>query len=448
MATAAPPFLEEIEEPPIPHPGEADPWLWCLVIPALFAVLASIRLTTPTTPFFDEVHYLPAAREFLKIGELGGARLLNPEHPMLGKQLIALGIHLLGDNPLGWRVAPLIAGAFALGAGMRALWHTSLDRFATIAFGVLLATGFPLFVHARIAMLDIFMVAFLALAAWQFAAAIREPETGRWRLAITGVALGLAMGSKWNAVPLAMAPGLTFFAARLSAGRRRLIFSRRGVPVPGISLAEAFVWLGIVPLTIYAATFAPGYWLGTTMHPSPLVTKGLIGFHAQILDLQSQVLMPHTYQSTWPQWVTNTRGIWYLYEFVDNAQRGVLLIGNPLTMLVGLPALVWCLIAGLYRMDWPRIAVVVGYGVALGLWLIAPKPVQFYYHYTIPSVFLLAALALALSDLRQREKLRWISLAVPTGSVALFAVFFPILTAAELEGPMSFAQWAWLSGWR
>ena len=331
---------------------------------------------------------------------------------------------------------------------MRALWHTSLDRYATLSFGVLLATGFALFVHARLAMLDIFMVAFLCLAAWQFAAAIREPERGRWRLALCGIALGLAMGSKWNAVPLAMVPGLTFFAARLSAGRRRLVFSRRGVPVPGISLAEAFAWLGVVPLAVYAATFAPGYWLSTQELGSPLVTDGLVGLHGRILDLQAQVLMPHTYQSTWGQWITNTRGIWYLYEFTDNAQRGVLLIGNPLTMLLGLPALVWCLISGLYRMDWPRLSVVVGYGVALGFWLIAPKPVQFYYHYTIPSVFLLAALALSLSDLRERRALRWMSIAVPAGSLAMFAVFFPLLTAAELEGPMSFAWWAWLDGWR
>ena len=448
MATAPSSLAQADNEPLPPVQGDDDPWVWCLLIPALFALLGAIRLTVPSQPYFDEVHYLPAAREFLKLGEFAGARYLNPEHPLLGKELIALGIWALGDNPLGWRVPSLIAGTIAMGASMRALWHASRERYATIAFGVLLATGFALFVHARLAMLDIFMVAFLALAAWQFAAAIREPETGRWRLALTGAALGLAMASKWNAVPIAMVPGLTFFAARLSAGRRRLIFSQRGVPVPGISLAEAFVWLGIAPLAVYAMTFAPGYWLGEPLRPSPLASEGLIAFHGQILDLQAQVLMPHTYQSTWPQWVTNTRGIWYLYEFTDNAQRGVLLIGNPVTMLLGLPALVWCLLSGLYRMNWPRLAVVVGYGVALGFWLIAPKPVQFYYHYTIPSVFLLAALALALSDLRERDKLRWISLAVPAASLGVFAVFFPILTAAPLDGPMSFAQWTWLTGWR
>ena len=427
------------------HPR--DPWVWSLVIAAIFGALASIRLTTPSTPYFDEIHYLPAARDLLEVWRGGDAQYINREHPLLGKTLIAVGMALFGDNPLGWRIMPLLFGVIAVGASLRAFWHASGDRFATAAFGVLLVTGFHLFVHARIAMLDIFMAAFLALAAWQFTAAMREPETGRWRLALTGIALGLAMGAKWNAVPLAMAPGLAFFAARLSAGRRRLFTSRRGIPVPGVSLVEAFLWLGIVPLGVYALTFAPGYWLETPYHASPLATGGIIAFHGEILALQQQVLEPHAYQSTWPKWVTNTRGIWYLYENVDGAQRGVLLIGNPLTMLLGLPALLWCLITGLYRGDWAKIGIFAGFAVSLGLWLIAPKPVQFYYHYVMPSIFLLAALALALSELRHAGW-KWWAYGALAGSVALFVLFFPILSAGALDNAMSFTNWAWISGWR
>lgn len=430
---------------PPQHPR--DPWVWCLATAALFAVLASIRLTTPSIPFFDEIHYLPAARDLLAVWNGEDASYINREHPLLGKVLIALGMAVAGDNPLGWRIMPLAFGTIAIGASMRAFWHASEDRFATIAFGVLLVTGFHLFIHARIAMLDIFMAAFLALAAWQFAAAIREPETGRWRLALTGIAIGLALGAKWNAVPLAMAPGLAFFAARLSAGRRRLFTSRRGVPVPGVSLLEAALWLGIVPLAVYALTFAPGYWLETPYHTSPLARDGLIAFQFEMLDLQRQVIEPHSYQSNWPQWVTNTRAIWYFYGVSDGAQRGVMLIGNPLTMLLGLPALLYCLIVGLYRGNWTKLAVFTGYAVSLGLWLIAPKPVQFYYHYVMPSVFLLAALALSLSDLRAAGW-KWWAYGGLAASAALFALFFPILTAGALENSMSFTNWAWIAGWR
>ncbi|HSJ77144.1 MAG TPA: phospholipid carrier-dependent glycosyltransferase, partial [Erythrobacter sp.] len=249
-------------------------------------------------------------------------------------------------------------------------------------------------------------------------------------------------------IPLAVLPGLAFFAARLAAGRRRLLLSRRGAPVPGITLVEAFVWLGITPLAVYALTFVPGYWLGEYLRPSPLAAQGLIGLHGEMLALQKQVLDPHPYQSTWPQWVLNTRAIWYLYEVADGAQRGVLLIGNPLTMLLGLPALSWCLVIGAWRGDWAKLGVVIGYAAALGLWIIAPKAVQFYYHYFVPHFFLLAALALALSDLRRAVWGKWLAWGTLAVSAGLFAVFYKVLAAAPLEGVNSFLKWTWLAGWR
>jgi dolichyl-phosphate-mannose-protein mannosyltransferase len=430
-----------------PPPRPRDPLAWIAALTGLFALLTGWRLGIPSIEYFDEVHYVPAAREILALIEGGHGAYRNREHPLLAKELIALGMAVFGDNPLGWRVVPWLAGVLAYFAALRALWHASRDRFATLAFAVLLATGFHLFIHARIAMLDMVMIAALASAAWNFAAACAQPEQGRWRLALTGIALGCALGAKWNAIPLAMMPGITFFLARLAAGRRRLFLSRRGAPVPGITLVEAFVWLGIVPLAVYAATFIPGYWLAEYLHPSPLAEKGLIGLHREIFELQSQLMTPHRYMSQWPQWVLNTRGIWYLYEVVDGAQRGVLLVGNPLTMWLGLPALAWCLAAGVWRREPARLAAALGYAASLGLWLVAPKPVQFYYHYFAPSFFLLAALALACSDLRRLPYGTWIACAIPAASAAVFAFFFPIIAALPLKGPNSFVTWMWLAGW-
>lgn len=354
---------------------------------------------------------------------------------------------LLGDNPLGWRIMPWLCGVLAYFAAIRALWHASHDRFATLAFAVLLATGFSLFIHARIAMLDMPMVAGLAVAAWQFAAACAQPEQGRWRLALTGLAIGLALGAKWNAIPLAMVPGIAFFIGRALAGRRRLFLSRRGAPVPGITLVEAFLWLGIVPLAVYAATFLPGYWLAEPLHPSPLAEQGLIGLHREILSLQSGLKTPHRYMSTWDQWVLNTRGIWYLYEPVDGAQRGVLLVGNPLTMWLGLPALAWCLARGVWTRNWARIGAALGYAISLGLWVVAPKPVQFYYHYLVPSFFLIAALTLTCSDLRRVPYAGWLAWIIPAASVAIFAWFFPIIAALPLAGETAFMRWMWIAAW-
>lgn len=431
----------------LPPARPRDPLGWVLAMTGLFALLAGWRLAIPSILYFDEVHYVPAAREFLSLIQTGAGEYRNREHPLLAKELIALGMLVFGDNPLGWRIVPWASGVLAFFAALRALWHASHDRYATLAFGLLLATGFPLFIHSRIAMLDIVMASALAVAAWQFAAACAQPEQGRWRLALTGIAIGCALGAKWNAIPLAMVPGITFFIARALAGRRRLLLSRRGAPVPGITLVEAFVWLGIVPLAVYAATYVPGYWWADAAHPSPLAKQGLIGLHREMFELQSQLKTPHRYMSQWSQWVLNTRGIWYLYEEVDGAMRGVLLVGNPLTMWLGLPALAWCLVEGVWQRNWARLAAALGYAAALGLWVIAPKPVQFYYHYLVPSFFLLAALALACSDLRRLPKGEWLAGGVLAGALLVAAYFFPIIAALPIAGPDAYLDWMWLKGW-
>lgn len=203
------------------------------------------------------------------------------------------------------------------------------------------------------------------------------------------------------------------------------------------------MWLGALPLAIYALTFLPAYHFRDT----PFAVHGLIDFHREMYALQTQVLDPHPYQSNWPDWVLNLRAIWYLYEPVDGAQRGVLLVGNPLTMLLGIPALIWCALTGFGHKHWARVAVVIGYMASLGLWLFAAKSVQFYYHYFLPHLFLLGALALALDALWQGGRRKLVML-VLAGSLGFFAYFYPILSAAPLEGPQSFLNWSWITGWR
>jgi len=309
--------------------------------------------------------------------------------------------------------------------------------------GLFAGTNFLLFVHARIAMLDIFMAAFVMVALWMCAAAVREPEKARLCLALAGAAMGAAMAAKWNAIPLAVLPGLAFFVARLAAVRRRLLLSRRGWPVPGISLAEAFVWLGLVPLAVYTLSFWPFLFYSNV----PGNASGLISLHAYMLELQTQVFQPHPYQSVWWQWIGNLRTIWYLYEEVDGAQRGVMLIGNPLTMLAGLLALSWCAWAAWAQRRRDAMAAVVLFVASLALWVVAPKPVQFYFHYLLPGCFLSYALALGVERLWQSGE-RLVPAALVLGAAGLFAYWFPVLTAAPLEGPQSFLQWAWFEGWR
>ena len=424
----------------LPQPAaQRDPLPWLLAITAAFFALALYRLAIPSKPMFDEIHYLPAARRLIDL-----TRRFNPEHPLLAKEMIALGIRALGDNAFGWRVSSAVLGAIGLFSASRALWWASGSRSAALLFAVLLATDFVWFILSRIAMLDMTMLAMMALAFWQWALAFRKG--GRVHLALCGLFLGLSLGAKWNGAPLLVAPGLLFAWDRWRALRRRsdarLLTATDAAPVRGVSLLEAAVWLGLWPAIVYLATFAPAFFYKV----QPLTLQGLIPWQGYMLQLQDSVVKPHTYMSRWWQWVFNIRPIWFLYENVDGAQRGVLMLGNPFTMLAGLPALVFCLWDGV-RGDRLRLGIALLYALAVGFWALNGKPVQFYYHYALASMFLVAALAVVLAEWWDAGR-RWPVFLAGGIALILFAGFYPILAAAPLPRANSYIDYTWLKSWR
>jgi dolichyl-phosphate-mannose--protein O-mannosyl transferase len=421
--------------------SQRDPLGWTILIALAFLALCLHRLGIPSRIYFDETHYVPAARKLLALTRA------NPEHPMLSKEAIAAAIALFGDTPLAWRIPSVVMGTLGLFAIGRALWWASLRRFAALAGTVLVATGFLWFIQSRVAMLDMIMAGLGMTALWFFAAATRLPaRQARWRLAATGLCLGLALGAKWSIAPVAALLGASFLILRLRAHGERFLLDSDSGPVRGISLIEAAFWLGSVPLAVYWLTYLPAFfYIKDAIDPwSP------IAWHRYMLQLQDSVTKLHPYRSVWYQWIVDWRAIWYLYEPIDGAQRGIVLIGNPFSMLAGLPAVLWCLWAGIRRNRDDALACALLYLATLGMWIVSGKPIQFYYHYLLPSVFLLACLALALDALWERGgRWRWLPLGALAVSAGMFAYFYPIISAAELHnGKQSYVQWMWLKSWR
>jgi len=397
-----------------------------LLIGALAQALFAWRVTDPAKPYFDEVHYLPAARTLWSL-----AAPANMEHPLLGKLLIGLGMRIAGDGPLGWRLLSTVAGTATV-LGVFAILWLGLGRLRPAVLGSLFATlGFTVFVQARIAMLDGFMAAFVVAGLACLLWAMRGRRAwGRWTAG--AVLLGLATATKWTAAP---------YVAFAAAG---FLLLARHHPArwAGISRIAAVAVLGTVSILTYFLTFAPAFFYAR----DPLTLATLIPFQGEILALQRQVLPPHTYQSDWWSWPLMIRPIWYLYEPVDGVMRGVLLLGNPAIMWGGLVAVAACGWAWLRRRDTAA-------GVAAGLWLagfgvwaVIPKSLGFFYYYYLPGIWLCIALAVAFD--RWRDRLKGWDEAYLAMVAVLFARFYPIISAAALsDGPQSFRRWMWFPTW-
>jgi dolichyl-phosphate-mannose-protein mannosyltransferase len=104
---------------------------------------------------FDETYYIKAARKML-VGEAS-----NNEHPPLAKAFFMLGIILFGDNPLGWRIFPIIASSISLvlvyGIAFLLCGKKSASFFASLLF----ATDIMAFNIGQIAILDALSILFV-----------------------------------------------------------------------------------------------------------------------------------------------------------------------------------------------------------------------------------------------------------------------------------------------
>ncbi|MBB5699500.1 phospholipid carrier-dependent glycosyltransferase [Sphingomonas yantingensis] len=394
------------------------PRLICLIIAAAASLLFALHLDRPGKPVFDEVHYVPAARAMLALDHPA-----NTEHPPLAKELIAVGLGVFGDNPIGWRAMPLLAGAATVAAGF-AFLILLFGSVRTALFGALfVAINQTVFVQARVAMLDGFLGAFViaGLAATIWAA--RAPTGARAaRAALAGLLLGAGVAVKWAAAPYVALACL----AILASGRQR--------PVAGLSAA---IVLGLVAVAAYFATFVPTFFY---TH-DPVVPSDLLALQQRMYAAQTQVLQAHPYQSDWWSWPLMLRPIWYFYELDAGVQRGVLLIGNPAIMWGGLVAILACLWAR------GRHAIIGGLWVfSILIWAAIPKSLGFYYYYHLSGIFAALACAAGLSLLPPR--LRWIEPAFAALAVALFLYFYPIISGGALSDPQDFNRWMWSDSWR
>ncbi|MBO9713680.1 MAG: phospholipid carrier-dependent glycosyltransferase [Sphingomonas sp.] len=425
-----------------------------LLIGLAAELLFAVRIGWPTHLFFDEVHYVPAAQNLLDLSEPR-----NIEHPLLGKELIALGMAIFGDDPYGWRLVPSLFGSATVVAGFAFVWLLTRRMRPAVIAALLLVLNQLLFIQARIAMLDVFLVAFLCWAMVLLLRAMHGPaKQVLWRWIAGSALLGLAVAVKWAAVPYVAFAGMAFIVLRIGEhwevsprGFGDSFAKALGAALaakdhrrwPGLPTIRALLIMAAVSIPLYFLTFLPAFFY----ERDPMTLARLIPFQGEMYALQTQVLAHHTYQSDWWSWPLMIRPIWYFYELDDGAQRGVLLIGNPAIMWGGLVAVLACFWAGLRDGAAKPLAMALLWTASVAIFIVIPKSLGFYYYYYPSAIFLCFALALAFDHYEAGHRRYWAEwfLAV---SFLLFLYFYPILSSMPLSDTMAFEKWTWFNSWR
>lgn len=417
------------------------PWVVPGLCLAAALVLYLTRLDRPSSYVFDETYHAYTAGRLLagdrdaylwstEAPREGSAYTWN--HPPAGLWLIAGGIALWGERGLGWRFASAVFGV--LGAALAYLLALRLSgrrSAAELTLALLLLEGLW-FVQSRVGMLDIFVAVFVLAALLAFHEYLNgRREAGyRWLLA-TGLSLGLAMATKWNAAYPSLAVGLVALGTAVSrhppADRPRAI-------------GAVLLALVLLPVVVYLAAYLPFFATGHTAGQFVELHRGMLQYHSALRETHSQ-------QSRWWEWPLLLQPVWYHVDYGRGTVANVYAQGNPALVWLFVPAAVWVVVRWWRERRAASAILAIGFFGQWLPWALVPRPGFFYYF--LPAVpFGVLAVSVAVSGLWEGNRAGRL---VALGYVALvalaFAFFHPIYAGVPLTTE-AFSLRAWLPGWR
>jgi len=168
----------------------------CLLLIAILLLHFTI-IMQPAEPLFDEIHYIEDGRHIIE-----GDGTNRVEHPPLAKLILVGGMHLFGDNPLGWRFFPIIFGAAGIIFMYLICRRLNLSKKVSYLATFLMAIENLSFVQGGIAMLDVFSITLMLASFWLY---LKE------RYVMSGVVVGLSALTKLSGALAIVVIGLHWF---------------------------------------------------------------------------------------------------------------------------------------------------------------------------------------------------------------------------------------------
>ena len=509
-------------------------WWGPIVAMLIGGVVRVWNVGTPASLVFDESYYVKQAYSMTQYGvelyvdpalqgttpnvmfEAGTLDVFTTAgdlvvHPPLGKWLMAMGQVAFGaQNSYSWRATAVVAGMLSiLIVGRLALRLTGSAYYATLAAGLLAFEGTHV-VESRTGILDIFLTLFVvgALACLvadrsagraKLAAALsHEVGTeasalgpyigGRWWRVGAGVLLGMAVATKWSALPFIATFGIMTVLWDMNA-RRGAGISRWFAGTLSRDAVPAFVSIvgtaPVVYLLSWSGWFASSLGWGRhwadehptvgidSLIPSPL--RSLIHYHEEMWRVTSSVTTSHPYATKPLGWFFQERPtLFFLRQTTEGAPGCAAGGGGPcMEMVTSLGTLsIWY--AGVVAVvvlsvlwiadrqghsrlrlqpDWTLGASLSGILAGYVPWfLVGERTIYSFYTVTfVPWVVLCIVVALHRFEGPSSTTLRYrlarsLGVALLVTSMVLLAWFWPVLTGQKLTHTEWLAH-MWLSTW-
>ena len=429
-------------------------------------VLYDEQDTVPDRPsyynstYFDEIYHARTAYEFL--------HNLNPyetTHPPLGKVLMMWGIQIFGMTPFGWRFMGALFGVMMLPV-MYLLGKQLFKKtgWAALVMG-LMALDSMHFTQTRIATIDTFGVFFIML---MYLFMFRYCQMNFYYdklgktltpLALSGIAMGLGVASKWIGVYAGLGLAVLFFMTMIRRYQEHAHAIATGdMSEPGQRAQTKFwpyfiktclfciVFFIIVPCVIYYFSY---YWYcrprgGLTISRVLASQELMFNYHKNLTG------DTHFFRSPWYEWPLIIKPMWYYsgsgYLSADMVSS-ISCMGNPAVWWVGLAALIYVIVRLIVRREGlSELLIVLGFLAQYLPWVLVPRS-TFIYHYFASVPFIILATAVLMRDIERRwpRAGRMAICALVVSAALLFAAFYPL--ESGMPAPRSYVRWLRWFNW-
>ena len=501
-------------------------WLGPLGVMVLAFVLRVWNLGYPNKLLFDETYYAKDAYSLTKFGyaqdyiEKANSEVVHGHlnnlwtglptqivHPDGGKWIIAIGEWIFGMDSFGWRISAAVVGSLTILVLARLVRRLTGSTVMGCIAGLLLCFDGLHFVMSRLALLDVFLTFWLVCAAaclvadhdWITARLDRLRVFRPWQIG-AGICFGMACGTKWSAVYVLAAFGLTVVVLEVIARRRHwdptthkhdkkpgwigttlVVGLPSFITIVGLAfLVYLATWTGfLLHHGIYEQRFGHGYgtnpawgaYVDRTPHgffqQASDALRSLWHFHVMTYDFHTGSYLAgktHPYQSNPAGWLVLERpvGVDAVNDLpaascgapaTSTCMRQVLLLGNPIIWWTGALALIAAIPAWIVTRNWRWSIPLVGVAATWLPWFqYDDRPIFLFYAVAILP-FTIIAIALVIDGLwksadtpRSRYLVGLIVGIYLVAIIACFWFFHPIYT----DKLISYDHWyerMWFRHW-
>jgi dolichyl-phosphate-mannose-protein mannosyltransferase len=407
-------------------------------------------ITYSSQTYFDEIYFVRSAEQYLNL-----QAPYEWTHPPLGKLIIASGIAIFDFNPFAWRIIGVVFATlmipliYILG---KKLFETSIGGLAS-AF--LFTFDFMHFTMARIATVDTYVVFFSLSSQLFFLIYLKNMLKDGWKTPVLPLFLAilcfvLGFSTKWFMLYGFAAELVILSALRLKeVTKLKKGLSDRIYAFTKRPFVTVLVFL-LVAVIVYFLIYIPDMFTDRSF-------LDVLGLQGSMYHYHATLNAAHPFSSPWWTWPLMVRPLWLYVETLPNGVTSTIgLMGNPLIWWIGFACIICISIFEAMKMvkkGWNRLGKI-GLPALFILtffffqWLpyVLISRITFIYHFYLNVPFLCLAGAYFISKYWSSRWMKLVTLAYFAGVVALFALFYPVISGAPASNSW-IDSLKWLNGW-